>query len=318
MEEKGFGLGCMNMTTQRQPECTEVIHAAVDAGVTFLDTADFYHAGESEMAVGRAIKGLQRDKLFISVKFGSLNTPGGMLYGLDVHPFRVKNYLARSLSRLGLDYIDLYVPGRIDLGIPVEETVGAVAELVKEGYIRHVGLSQVDESTLERASAVHKIHSVEMEYSLFNRGIEQELLPAARRLGTGVVAFGIIAHGLLNGSCTRERLERGDYPVSMLSPLFEKGNIEQNVELVENLREIAGEKGVTLSQLAHAWAMAKGDDILPLIGASSKAHFEDSLKARDITLSREDIQRIEDAVPAGKIAGRSFRSVRFRNGAVVL
>lgn len=317
MEYKGFGIGCMNMTAGNQSESTEVIHAAVNAGVTFLDTADFYSGGESEMAVGRAIKGIRREDLYISVKFGSLNSPDGMLYGLDVHPSHVRNYLTRSLRRLGVDYIDLYQPCRIDMGIPVEETVGAVKELVEQGYVRHIGLSQIDADTLDRACAVHEIQSVEMEYSLFNRGIESELIPAARRHGTGIVAFGIIAHGLLSGSWTRERIESGDYPVSVMSSLFEKGNIEKNVVLAENLLAIAKEKKVTLSQLAHAWALAKGQDIIPLIGASKPEHFADSLKAREITLSQEDMRRIEDAVPADAIAGDSFRNIRFMNGKVV-
>lgn len=317
MDYKGFGLGCMSMMMKNQEENTRVIHAAIDAGVTFIDTADFYHAGESEMVVGQALKGIPRENVYISVKFGALSEPGGMMYGMDVHPFRVKNYLAHSLKRLGVDYIDLYVPGRIDLGIPVEETVGAIAELVKEGYVRHIGLSQIDAETLKRASAVHKIDSVEMEYSLFNRGLERELLPAARSLGTGIVGFGTIAHGLLNGAWTRERLERGDCPSSITSSLFDKGNIEKNVAMVEQLQVIADEKKVTLSQLAHAWALAKGEDIVPLIGASRLSHFEDSLRARDIVLSQEDVRRIEKAVPSEKIAGESFRNMRFRNGEVV-
>lgn len=318
MEYRGFGLGCMNMTAKNQEESTRVIHAAVEAGVTFINTADFYHAGESEMVVGNALKGISRDKVYVSVKFGALSAPNGMMYGMDVHPFRVKNYLAHSLARLGLDYIDLYQPGRIDLGIPVEETVGAISELVKEGYVRHIGLSQIDANTLERANAVHPIHSVEMEYSLFNRSIESELLPAARRHGISVVAFGIIAHGLLNGSWTRERLERGDYPSSMMSALFEKDNIEKNVVLAEELQSIADEKHVTLSQLAHAWALAIGNDIIPLIGTSKTAHLEESLRARDIILSQEDMDRIEAAVPSDKIAGQSFRNLQFRNGTVAL
>lgn len=317
MEYRGFGLGCMNMGAENRADSEAVIHAAVDAGITFLNTADFYRAGESEMILGQAIRGIRRDQLYISVKFGALTAPGGMMYGLDVHPARVKNYLAHSLKRLGVDYIDLYQPGRIDLDIPVEETVGALSELVKEGYIRHIGLSQIDETTLERANRVHHIHSVEMEYSLFNRGIEAEVIPAARRLGANVVAFGIIAHGLLSGRWNSERLRRGDLPSSMTSGLFEKGNIERNVILAENLQAIADEKGVTLPQLAHAWALAKGDDIIPLIGASKPDHFLDSLKAREILLSAEDMCRIEAAVPADRIAGSSFRNLQFKNGQVV-
>lgn len=317
MEYKGFGLGCMGLSTVNQTESTAVIHAALDEGVSFLNTGDFYGSGESEMAIGEALKGYNRDKFYVSVKFGALVSPSGKMYGLDVHPDRIKNYLVHSLKRLKLDYIDLYQPCRIDLGIPVEETIGAIAELVKEGYVRHIGLSQVDASTIEKAQAVHKIEAVELDYSLFNRGIEKDIISTARKLDIDIVSFGTIAHGLLNGTWTRERLERGEFRSNMMSPLFSKENIRKNIELVENFKQIADEKKVTISQLAHAWVLSKGEDIIPLIGTSKVKHFKDSIAAKDLLLSKDDIQRIEAAIPQEKIAGESFRKIQFRNGAVI-
>ncbi len=317
MKYKGFGLGCMNMRTANIEENSQVIHAALDEGVSFLNTGDFYNSGESEMVVGSALKGRKREQFYVSVKFGVLFQPNGSIYGLDVHPQRIKNYLTQSLKRLQLDYVDLYQPARIDLGIPVEDTIGAISELVKEGYVRHIGISQIDASTLEKANAVHKIEAVEMEYSLFNRSIEKDIIPCARRLGITTVAFGILAHGLMNGTWTQERLDRGDYPVNPIISLFTKENIGKNVELIENLMKIASEKQVTLSQLTHAWALSKGDGIIPLIGASKAKNFRDSIKAKDITLSADDIGRIEAAVPQNKIAGSSFHKILFKNGAIV-
>ncbi|MBP9478994.1 MAG: aldo/keto reductase [Sebaldella sp.] len=317
MKYKGFGLGCMHLSTKNQSESSAVIHAALDKGVSFLNTGDFYGSGESEMAVGEALKGYNRDKFYMSVKFGVLSSPNGKIYGLDVHPDRIKNYLVHSLKRLKLDYIDLYEPARIDLSIPVEETIGAIAELVKEGYVRHIGLTQIDAATLERANAVHKIEYVEMDYSLFNRSIEEDIIPLARKLDIGVVSFGTIAHGLLTGLWTKERLERGELPTNMMSPLFSKENIGKNVELVERLHKIAEEKNVSVSQLAHAWVLSKGDDIIPLIGASKLKHFEDSIMAGNISLSKEDIQKIEAAIPEEEIAGTSFRKMQFKDGFAV-
>lgn len=202
------------------------------------------------------------------------------------------------------------------MSIPVEETIGAIAELVKEGYVRHIGLTQVDAATLERANTVHKIEYMEMDYSLFNRSIENDIIPLARKLDIGIVSFGAIAHGLLTGLWTKERLEKGELPTNMMSPLFSKENIGKNVELVEKLHQIAEEKNISVSQLAHAWVLSKGDDIIPLIGASKLKHFEDSIMAKNISLSKEDIQRIEAAIPQEEIAGSSFRKIQFKNGLV--
>ena len=307
----------MSLSTLNQTESSAVIHTALDEGISFLNTGDFYGSGESEMAIGEALKGYGRDKYYISVKFGALTSPKGGIYGLDVHPDRIKNYLTHTLKRLKLDYIDLYQPCRIDLGIPVEETIGAISDLVKEGYVRHIGLSQVDAETIKRAQEIHKIELIEMEYSLFNRSIENDILPIARKSNIGIVTFGTLAHGLLSGSWTKERLERGEFPSNMMSTFFSKENIEKNIELVENLHQIANEKNVSLPQLAHAWILSKGEDIIPLIGTNKVKHFKDSLESKNLFLSKEDIQRIEAAVPQEKISGKSLRKMQFRNGIIV-
>lgn len=317
MNTHGFGLGCMSMSLRDEADNAAVIREALESGVTSLNTGDFYTSGESEMVLGNALRGVPRDSYYISVKFGGMMAPGGGMYGLDVRPKGIKNYLTHSLKRLRLDYVDLYQPCRIDEGIPAEDTIGEIADLVKEGYVRQIGISEVDARTLERANAVHPIAYVEMDYSLFNRSIEAELLPAARRLGIGVVTFGILAHGLLSGAWTQERVLRGDVPARMPLGLFSKGNLEKNIVLVENLRSIAAEKHASLSQLMHAWALAKGDDMIPLIGTGKVSHFKDSLAARELSLSAEDITRIEAAVPADQIAGEGMRKMRFQDGEIV-
>ncbi len=312
MEYTGFGLGCGSISAANEAltqESTAIIHAALEKKVNFLNTADFYGAGESEIGIGQALQGCKRENVYLSVKFGMLMSPKGAMYGLDVHPDRIKNYLAHSLKRLKTDYIDLYQPARVDPQIPVEETIGALADLVKEGYIKEIGLSQVDAETLRRANQVHPIASVEMEYSLFNRSMEQTILPTARELGIDVVAFGILAHGLLSGAWTKERVDRGEVARNAFYiELFQKGNIEKNILLVEQLRQIAEEKHVSLAQLIYAWSLTKGRDIIPIIGVSKATQFADSILARDIILTPEDILRIEAAVPAHAIAGRSFPS----------
>ncbi|MBB6731444.1 aldo/keto reductase [Cohnella zeiphila] len=309
-----IGLGCGHMSNVDEAVKSAgiaAIHAAFESGVHHLNTGDFYGAGRSEMVIAEALKGYKRDDYFISLKFGALNTLDGSLYGLDVSPHHVKNYLAYSLRRLNLDYIDLYQPARIDLGIPVEETIGAIAELVQAGYVKQIGVSQVDAETLRRAHATHPISLVEVEYSLFNRSIEKEILPAARELGIGVVAFGAAAHGLLAGHWTDERIQRskGGYV-----PLFFEENIEKNVSLAKRLGEIAARKQMTLSQLAFAWILSKGEDIVPLIGTVSPAHLQEALKSLDHHLTEDEIGEIEAAIPEREIAGASFPNMQFRNG----
>ncbi len=310
MQYTGFGLGCGSISVaneQAAKESKAIIQAALAQEITFLNTADFYGSGESELGIGEALTGYNREKVYISDKFGMLMSPKGNMYGLDVHPSRVKNYLAHSLKRLKTDYIDLYQPARIDPMIPVEETIGALADLVKEGYIKEIGLSQVDAETLRRANDVHPIASVEMEYSLFNRSMEQTILPTARELGIDVVAFGILAHGLLSGAWTKERVATGEMARNAsYIEIFQKGHIEKNILLVEQLRVIAAEKNVSLAQLIYAWSLTKGKDIIPIIGVSKLSQFNASILAREIVLTHEEVERIEQTVPVAAISGRSF------------
>lgn len=319
-EKKGFeisrlGLGCGRLANPDadKNESIKTIRTALDSGITLLNTADFYGSGTSEMLIGEALKGYDRDRAFISLKFGALMDPKGRMYGLDVDPKNIKNYITYSLKRLNVDYIDLYQPARIDLGIPVEETIGAIADLVKEGYVKHIGLTQVDAETLRKANSVHPISLVELEYSLFNRKIEKELLPTARELGIDVVAFGALAHGILSGTWTKDKSEG----YNSMIPLYAKENIEKNLSLVEELRKIAVEKQVTIPQLVFAWLLAKGEDIIPLIGSRQVTNLQQSIKSLDIKLSEDDVRRIELAIPENKIAGESFPNMKFKNGIVV-
>lgn len=317
LELSRVGLGCGSMTNamdiNEKNKSIEVIHSAMDSGITLFNTADFYGSGQSEMILGEAIKGRNRDKAFVSLKFGALMAPNGRMYGLDVNPLNIKNYLTYSLKRMNLDYIDLYQPSRIDLGIPVEEIIGVMGELVKEGYIKHIGLTQVDSETLRKANSVHKISLVEYEYSLFNRSIEKDILPTARELGIDVVTFGALAHGMLSGNFTKDK--KSGYN-SMIS-LFSEENIDKNISLVNALNNIAIEKDITLSQLSIAWLLAKGEDIIPLIGSRKVKNLQNSIKTLDIALSENDVKRIEAAIPQNEIAGESFPNMKFKNGKVV-
>lgn len=314
MKPSRIGLGCMTMAGKpNRADGIATIRAALDAGVTYLNTGDFYGMGASEMMIGEAIRGYDRDKLYISLKFGLMMQPGGGMYGLDVHPHRIKNYLTYSLKRMGLAYVDLYQPCRMDEAIPVEDIVGTIGDLVKEGYVRQVGVSMVDAATLRRAHAAHPIGYVEMAYSLFNRGMEDDILPAARALGIGVAAFDLLASGLLTGKMTAEAAagrSRGN-------GLLAKGNIAPNMALVQALQAIADEKGITLPQLAVAWAMAKGEDILPIVGANTPQQLQDSMGAINAHLSAEDVRRIEAAVPAQAIRGNVHAGYKFVNGHLV-
>jgi aryl-alcohol dehydrogenase-like predicted oxidoreductase len=266
------------------------------------------------MLIGEAVKGYNRDEFFVSLKFGALTAPNGAMYGLDVNPHNVKNYLTHSLKRLNLDYIDLLQPGRIDLAIPVEETIGAISDLVKAGYVKHIGITQVDAETIRKAHSTHPISLVEAQYSLFNRSIEKEILPTVRELGISLVAFGVLAHGLLAGSWTEERIQKskGGYV-----PLFFEENIEKNVSLAKKLCGIAEEKRLTVSQLAFAWILSKGEDIIPIIGTISPDHIQETLQTLNTVLSEDDIKRIEEAIPENEIAGDAFPNRQFRNGKVV-
>ncbi len=305
-----LGLGTMGMSAVRNPENSiKTVHTALDSGITLFNTGEFYGAGESEMIVGKALKGVNRDDYFLSVKFGVLPLPGGGIYGLDVNPHNVKGHLTYSLRRLGLDYVDLYQPARQDTEIPVEEVVGAIAEQVQAGYVKHIGLSMVDAQTLRRACKVHPIHTVEMEYSLIERGIEKDLISTAEDLGVKVLAFGTVGHGLLSDGALNMSSNTG-ITRGMLSP----ENREKNLVAVRKLKEIADEKGISLSQLSLAWSLAKYDNVQSLVGTVNPNHLREAVDATFVELSDEDIARIENTVDADKIIGRGMRNFVFKNG----
>ena len=309
-----LGLGTMGMSIVRNPEnSVKTIHAALDAGITLFNTGEFYNGSESELIVGQALKGVNHDNYFLSVKFGVLPSPEGGIYGLDVKPHNVKGHLTYSLRRLGLEYIDLYQPARQDTTVPVEDLVGAIADQVKAGYVKHIGLSMVDAETLRRACAVHPIHTVEMEYSLLNRSIETELIAAAKELGVKVLAFGTVGHGLLRDDVlsapTNSIVPRG-----MLAPEYR----EKNLAMVHQVKEIAGEKGVTLSQLALAWSLSKYDHVQSLIGTTNPAHLLEAIDALKVELSAEEIIQIENALDADKIGGKGMRNFVFTDGVMSL
>lgn len=308
-----LGLGTMGMHFGNKDRSIKTIHTALDAGITLFNTGEFYNGSESEIVTGEALKGINRDSYFLSVKFGVLPSPEGGIYGLDVNPFNVKGHLTYSLRRLGLEYIDLYQPARQDTTVPVEELVGAIAEQVKEGYVKHIGLSMVDAETLRRACKVHHIHTVEMEYSLIERGIEDELIETAKELGVKVLAFGTVGHGLLRDDIltapVNSRMTRG-----LLAPEHR----ENNLAMIRKVKEIADGKGLSLSQLALAWSLAKYDHVQSLIGTTNPDHLQDAIAALNAELSTEDIVAMEAALPADKVGGKGMRNFVFTNGRMSL
>jgi aryl-alcohol dehydrogenase-like predicted oxidoreductase len=303
-----LGLGCMGMSdfygTADEAESRATIRAAIDAGVKLLDAGDFYGWGHNELLVAQALEGVPRDRVFLAVKFGALRDPGGGWGGFDARPAHLRNYLAQTLRKLRTDHVDLYQPARLDPAVPIEEVVGTMAELVKAGWIRYVGLSEVGPDTLRRASRVHPIAQLQIEYSLMSRGIEAKVLPACRELGIGVTAYGVLSRGLLGGHMRggpdRPRDGRGRFP------RFQGENLEKNLALVEALRAVAAEKGATPSQLAIAWVLSRGNDVLPLVGARRRVQLADALQALELRLSPDDLTRIESAVPAGAVAGARY------------
>jgi aryl-alcohol dehydrogenase-like predicted oxidoreductase len=304
-----LGLGCMGMSDLYGPadegEGIATIHAAIDAGITLLDTGDFYGSGRNELLIARALRDRRRDDVVISVKFGALRDPAGGWLGVDTRPRAVKNFLAQSLSRLGTDHIDVYRPTRLDPRVPIEETIGAIAEMVEAGYVRHIGLSEVGAGTIRRAAAVHPISDLQIEYSLLSRGIEDEILPACRELGIGVTAYGVLSRGLLSGHWSRERaLSGGDFRAH--SPRFQGDNLERNLALVEALRGVAEAQGATVAQTAIAWVLSRGDDIVPLVGARTRERLGEALGAADVGLTTDDLAVVEAAVPAGAAAGSRY------------
>ncbi len=302
-----LGLGCMGMSSRRNPnDSVRTIHKALDEGITLFNTGEFYNSGESEMIVGEAMRTVARDSYFLSVKFGVLPQPGGGIYGLDVKPFNIKGHLAYSLSRLGMDYVDLYQPARQDTEIPVEEVVGEISRLVEAGYVRHIGLSMVDAETLRRACKVHPIHTVEMSYSLIERGIEKNLIDTAKELGVTVLAFGTLGHGLLSDNI---------FDNTECDPRFlrQKPSTEL-LSALKKVKNIADEKGIELSQLALAWSLAKCDNVQSLVGTTNPVHLKSAVEAVNVELSKEDIDRIESALPTEMFGVRAMRNIRFTNG----
>lgn len=287
-------------------ESIATIHAALDAGINLLDTGDYYGVGHNELLIGRALRD-RRDKALISVKFGALRAPDGSWLGMDARPAAVRNFLSYTLTRLGVDHVDIYRPGRFDPAVPIEDTVGAIADLVKAGYVRAIGLSEAGVDTIRRAHAVHPISDLQIEYSLISRGPENTIFPVLAELGVGVTAYGVLSRGLLSGS-------RPTAPTDLRArlPRFTGQNRERNERLVEALQKLASEKRVTASHLAIAWVLAKGPTIVPLIGARTRAQLTESLAALDLTLSREDITRIEETVPASAVAGTRYDEHQMR------
>ncbi|GHD92373.1 aldo/keto reductase [Streptomyces naganishii] len=307
-----LGLGCMGMSAlygeADRAESIATVHAALDAGVTLLDTGDFYAMGHNEMLVGEALRtapAAARDKALVSVKFGALRDPDGNWSGYDGRPAAVKNFAAYSLQRLGVDHIDVYRIARLDPDVPIEETVGAIAELIEKGHVRHVGLSEVGADTVRRAAATVPVADLQIEYSLISRGIEREILPATRELGIAVTAYGVLSRGLISGHFTRDRqLAPTDFRAH--SPRFQGENLQHNLNLVEALREVADGKGVSVAQIAIAWVLSRGEDIVPLIGARTRERLDEALGALDVTLDAADLAAIEEAVPADAAAGERY------------
>ncbi|MCK1736276.1 aldo/keto reductase [Bradyrhizobium sp. 138] len=304
-----LGLGCMGMSdiygSADRGEAIATVQAAIDAGITLLDTGDFYAMGHNEMLVCEALKDISRDKVQISVKYGALRGPAGEFAGMDTRPAATKNFLAYSLQRLGTDYVDIYRPARLDPNVPIEETIGGLADLVKAGYIRHIGLSEVGSDTIRRAHAVHPIADLQIEYSLIERGIERDILKTCRELGIGITAYGVLARGLISGHWTRDSGKAGkDY--RLMTPRFQGANLDANLALVESLRTIANDVGATPAQVAIAWVAAQGKEIVPLVGARTRNRLTESLGATRFTLTPAHLAALAKAFPPDVASGTRY------------
>jgi aryl-alcohol dehydrogenase-like predicted oxidoreductase len=304
-----IGLGAMGMSgmygAADEGESIATIHEAIAAGINLIDTGDFYGMGHNEMLIGRALTGGRRDQVLLSVKFGAQRDPAGTWLGYDARPAAVKTALAYSLQRLRTDHVDIYRPARLDQAVPIEETIGAIAELIEAGHVRNIGLSEVGVETIRRAAAVHPITDLQIEYSLISRGPEAEILPGCRELGLGITAYGVLSRGLISGHWSRDReLQAGDFRTR--APRFQGENLNRNLALVERLRTVAEAGSVSVAQVAIAWVLSRGDDIVPLIGARTRERLTEALGALELTLSDDDLRSIEQAVPAGEAAGDRY------------
>lgn len=307
-----LGLGCMHMSnsfggqTKDEAESIATIQAALDNGINFINTADFYGSGHNELLAGRAIKG-RRDQAFISVKFGVQLTPGGSFNGLDLRPASIKNFITYSLVRLDVETIDIYQPARLDPSVPIEDVVGTIADLIKEGKVRYLGMSEINAEQLRKAHSIYPVTALEIEYSLAKRQIESDILPTARELGIGIVAYGNTAQGLLTGT-VKAPLEPNDHRNRL--PRFQGENLLKNLKKVEVLTSMANEKGYTPTQLAIAWILTRGQDIMPLIGMSQRSRLPENLQALEINFTDEELNKLNTTFSLGTILGDSYPARR--------
>ena len=303
-----IGLGCMGMSGTYGPadeaESIATIGAALDAGISLLDTGDYYGMGHNELLIRQALRGRDRDGVVLSVKFGALRALDNAFVGIDGRPLAVQNFLAYTLQRLGTEHVDIYRLGRVDPAVPIEDTVGAIAAMIDAGWVRHVGLSEAGAETLRRAHATHPVADLQIEYSLLSRGIEAEILPTCRELGVGVTAYGVLARGLLGGAWSRRGAAPGDMRARM--PRFRPENLEHNLALVDALRPIAEEKGATVAQLAVGWVLSRGQDIVPLVGTTRRDRLAEAIGAVGLELTEADLAAIERAAPPGAAAGERY------------
>ena len=299
-----LGLGCMAMSDVYGPsdrtESIATIRAALGAGIDLLDTGDFYGMGHNELLLREALRDVPRDRYLLSVKFGAQRGPDNSWLGYDARPAAVKTALAYSLRRLGVDYIDIYRPARLDPNVPIEDTVGAIAEMIDKGYVRYLGLSEVGPDTIRRAHAVQPVADLQIEYSLITRDIERAILPTVRELGIGITAYGVLSRGLLSAGAATAARTRGRFP------RFQGDNLRRNLALVAELEALAAQRGTSVAQLAVAWVLSRGYDIVPLIGARRRQQLEEAIGALHIELGSDDIARIERAVPPGAVAGARY------------
>lgn len=303
-----IGLGAMGMSDFYGPadraESIATLHAALDAGVTLIDTGDFYGSGHNELLIAEALEGRSRDQVLLSVKFGAMRDPAGNWVGVDGRPAAVKNALAYTLKRLRTEYVDIYRIARLDPAVPIEETIGAIADMVKAGYVRHVGLSEVGVDTIRRAAATHPVCDLQIEYSLVSRDIERKILPVLRELGIGVTAYGVLSRGLISGHWQRGKTGPGDFRTHL--PRFQQDNVDRNLALVDALRQVARRLGATVAQVAIAWVMAQGRNIVPLIGARQQDRLTEALGALSLTLGAAECEAIEAAMPPHAAAGTRY------------